>query len=182
MQPKIIPPRWRRAEGAARALLATTVLLTTAVHAGGTLQPRPERTGITAIGIGESIRSLGDWTESPDHVTLFAPQAHRSEYRAFVSHSALDEVLRRIAGAQPGPPGAWRPESVPPLDAFGTSGSYNRFYLVRLYLGNRPRTAHGPWAAAEGLESWTLVSPYPKAALDAVEPGTLLLAMRVPPL
>ena len=80
--------------------MATAVLLTSAVHAGGTRQPRAEGTGITAIGIGESVRSLGDWTESPAHVTLFAPQAHRSDYRAFVSHSALDEVLRRIAGAE----------------------------------------------------------------------------------
>jgi hypothetical protein len=162
--------------------VAAAVLLTTAVHAGGTLQPRGEQIGITVPGIGESIRSLGDWSESHVHVALFAPRAHQSEYRAFVSNSALDDVLLRIGAAQPGPPGAWRPESVPPLDAFGSSGRYNRFYLVRLYLGNRPRMAHGPWAAAEGLEFWTLVSPYPNAALDAVEPGTLLLAMRVPPL
>jgi hypothetical protein len=132
--------------------------------------------------VGESIRSFGDWTESAAHVRLFAPPARQSEYRAFVSSAALDEALRRIAGAQPGPPGAWHPAGVSPLDAFGSSGSYNRFQLVRSYLGKRPRTAHGPWTTAEGLETWTLVSPYPTATLDAVEPGTLLIARRVPPL
>jgi len=163
-------------------MVAAAVLLTASVHAGRALQPAASRTVTSAIGIGDAVSSLGGWTESPAHIRLFAPPAHQSEYRAFVSNSAFDAVLRRIADAQPGPPGGWRPESVPPLDAFGSSGSYNRFQLVRLYLGNRPQTAHGPWATAEGLETWTLVSPYPNAALDAVEPGTLLLVLRVPPL
>jgi hypothetical protein len=182
MQPQSIPPRWHCAEAAGVALLAWVVFITASLHAGGILQSRADQLKAGAIPIGESVSSLGGWTESPAHVRLFAPQAHQSEYRAFVSDSALDEVLRRIRGAQPGPPGAWRPESVSALDAFGGSGSYNRFQLVRLYLGTRPRTAYGPWSALAGLETWTLVSPYPNVALDAVEPGTLLLAMRVPPL
>ena len=96
--------------------------------------------------------------------------------------ATLDDVLQRLVAAQPGPPGAWKADFVSPLDAFGTSGSYNRFELSRLYLGKRPRRAHGPWVTADGLESWTLVSPYPSATLDEVAPGTLLLALRVPPL
>lgn len=182
MQPQIIPPRWRRAEGAARILVAWAALLTPLLHAGTSAQAPGERSAIGAVGIGDAIRRFGDWTESAAHVRLFAPLAHQAEYRAFVSHAALDEVLRRISAAQPGPPGAWRPDPVSPLDAFGSSGSYNRFQLVRSYLGTKPRTAHGPWTTADGLESWTLVSPHPNAALDAVEPGTLLLARRVPPL
>ena len=162
--------------------MAGAVLLTSWLQAGTSFQARSAQVGVTATNVGDAIRSFGDWSESAAHVQLFAPPARRSQYRAFVSHLALDEVLRRVAGAQPGPPGAWRPDDVSPLDAFGSSGTYNRFQLVRSYLGKRPRTAHGPWATAEGLETWTLVSPYPTAALDAVEPGTLLLAMRVPPL
>ena len=183
MQPQIIPPRWRAAEVAFRILVTGTALLTLLLQAGpGAQAPGSERSGATPVSVGESIRRLGDWTESPAHVGLFAPLAHQSEYRAFVSTAALDKVLPRIATAQPGPPGAWHLDDVSPLDAFGSSGSYNRFRLVRSYLGTRPRTAHGPWITAEGLETWTLVSPYPTAALDAVEPGTLLIAMRVPPL
>ena len=183
MQPESIPPRWRRAEVVAWILVTWAALLTPLLDGSTSAQAPGEGTAVTAaIGIGASIRDFGDWTESDAHVRLFAPPAHQSEYRAFVSPLALDEVVRRIAAAQPGPPGAWRPEAVPPLDAFGTSGSYNRFQLVRSYLRNTPKTAHGPWTTAEGLETWTLVSPYPTAPLDAVEPGTLLLARRVPPL
>jgi hypothetical protein len=140
------------------------------------------RTTAPSAGIGTSITDFGNWIESPAHVRLFAPPAHQSEYRAFVSKASLDDVLRRLVSAQSGPPGAWQADSVSPLDAFGASGSYNRFQLSRLYLGKRPRTAHGPWVTADGLEAWTLVSPYPNASLDEVEPGTLLLALRVPPL
>ena len=184
MQPQIIPrPRWSRAEVAARILVAGAALLTPLLHAAPRAQaPGSGQSAIAGAGAGDALKPLGDWTESPAHVRLFAPPAHQAAYRAFVSPVALDEVLRRIAAIQPGPPGAWRPDDVSPLDAFGSSGSYNLFQLVRSYLRNRPRTAHGPWATDEGLETWTLVSPYPTAGLDAVEPGTLLLAMRVPPL
>jgi hypothetical protein len=179
MQPESIAPARRRAEIGARAI-AAGVLVIIALSAPGSDGVRASQT--SSGGIGASIRSLGAWAESPAHVRLFAPSAHQSDYRAFVSTAALDEVVRGLAAAQPGPPGAWQPESVSPLDAFGSSGGYNRFQVARLYLGNRPRTARGPWATPDGLESWTLVSPYPNAALDAVEPGTLLLALRVPPL
>ena len=178
MQPKIIAPRWRCAEIAAR--LTVTVLFTAVVAAGGGQTAGARAT--PAHAIGGSITGFGNWIESPAHVRLFAPPAHQSEYRAFLSNTELDEVLRRLAEAQPGPPGAWRADAVSPLDAFGASGTYNRFQLARVYLGHRPRSAHGPWITADGLESWTLVSPYPNAALDEVEPGTLLLALRVPPL
>ena len=181
MQPQSITPRWRRAEIAARLLVAAPLLLI-AIASPGSGQTAGVRATAAAAGIGGSITGFGNWIESPAHVRLFAPPAHQAEYRAFLSNTPLDEVLRRLAAAQPGPPGAWRADSVTPLDAFGTSGTYNRFQLARVYLGQRPRTARGPWVTADGLESWTLVSPYPNAALDEVEPGTLLLVLRVPPL
>jgi hypothetical protein len=163
------------------ALLVTAVL-TIAVPAAGRVQAPATETTLDATRIGAAITSFGNWTESPAHVRLFAPPPHQSEYRAFVSNAALDDVLSRLAGAQPGPPGAWRPQPVSSLDAFGSSGTYNRFQLARMYVGNSVRTAHGPWLTAAGLEAWTLVSPYPNAALDKVEPGTLLIVLRVPPL
>jgi hypothetical protein len=80
------------------------------------------------------------------------------------------------------PPGAWNAETVPPLDAFGTSGTYDRFGLVRLYPRTPVRVARGPRTSPVGLESWTLISPYPDARLAALESGTLLLVFDVPPL
>jgi len=162
-------------------MVPLAMLLGTVVPAGGR-QTAEDRTAAIAAGIGAAITNFGNWIESPAHVRLFAPPAHQSDYRAFVSTAAFDDVLRRLKAAQPGPPGAWTPDSVSPLDAFGQSGSYNRFQLSRVYLGKRPRAAHGPWVTTDGLESWTLVSPYPNAGLDEVEPGTLLIALRVPPL
>ena len=162
-------------------MVAVTLLSIAVLPAGGG-QTAGARVTPAADAAGGAITGFGTWIESPAHVRLFAPPAHQSEYRAFVSTMPLDDVLRRVAGAQPGPPGAWRADPVSPLDAFGASGTYNRFQLARVYLGERPRTAHGPWVTADGLESWTLVSPYPNAALDEVEAGTLLLALRVPPL
>ena len=181
MQPKSIAPRWRRTEIAASVLTAATLLIGAVGPAGGRQTADVQATA-AADGIGGSITNYGHWIESPAHVRLFAPPAHQSEYRAFVSTATLDNVLRRLVATQPGPPGAWHADSVSPLDAFGASGTYNRFQLSRLYLGQRPRTARGPWVTADGLESWTLVSPYPKAGLDDVEPGILLIALRVPPL
>lgn len=181
MQPQSIAPRWHRTEIARRVIVAVTLLFTAVGPAGGR-QTQDVQTTPAAASIGGAITNFGRWVESPEHVRLFAPAAHQSAYRAFVSKATLDEVLQRLASAQPGAPGAWRAGAVSPLDAFGASGRYNRFQLSRLYLGTRPRTAHGPWVTADGLESWTLVSPYPNARLDEVEPGTLLLALRVPPL
>jgi len=62
-----------------------------------------------------------------------------------------------------------------PLDAFGTAGPYHRSALARLYAGRRARVAHTWTATAERFEADTLISPYPTAALDRLEPGTLVI-------
>ena len=123
------------------------------------------------------------WAASPPHARLFAPPEHRQRYRAFISRRPLDELLAGLAALPAeAPPGAWDAETLPPLDAFGTSGTYERFALVRLYTRTPVRVARGPRASQTGLETWTLISPYPDARLAALEPGTLLLVFDVPPL
>jgi hypothetical protein len=70
---------------------------------------------------------------------------------------------------------SWTIESVPPLDAFGTTGSSNRAAVARLYGGRRPTVARG-WTTENGqFLSITLVSPYPNRELTALEPGTLII-------
>ena len=126
---------------------------------------------------------LRGWSESPAHVLTFAPPEHRAQYQAFVTSQPLERVLAGLtdtSGVEA--PLAWAAESLPPVDAFGTSGIYDRFALARLYTQQAPRVARGPWRSSTGLETWTLVSPYPDAGLARLEPGTLLLVMRVPPL
>ena len=123
------------------------------------------------------------WREAPGLTRLFAPAGPRGEaYRAFVSPLALDEVLARLRDDPDllRPPGAWQAAATAPLDAFGQAGGYNRWQLVRLYGARPPRVARGPrGTVARVVESWTLVSPYPDETLQRLEPGTLLLAVRV---
>jgi hypothetical protein len=69
----------------------------------------------------------------------------------------------------------WTIETVPPLDAFGTAGPFNKAAVTRLYGGRWPSVARG-WRVVDGrFESITLVSPYPNRQLTALEPGTLII-------
>jgi hypothetical protein len=124
------------------------------------------------------------WRAAPGYLALFAPVDGRAAaYRAYVSPLDLDVALRRLE-ADPSlirAPGAWQARPLPPADAFGQAGRYDRGTLARLYGAAQPRVARG--SRAEGgqvVESWTLVSPYPDTALRRLEAGTLLVVLRLP--
>ena len=106
-------------------------------------------------------------------------------YRAYVTAESLDRILRSLE-ADPDvlrPPGSWTARPVIAFDAFGQSGTYDRWNLLRLYGATRVRVARGPRHGEGGnFESWTLASPYPDPAMDHLQPGTLRLVLRVPPL
>jgi hypothetical protein len=123
------------------------------------------------------------WRETPAHAALFAPAGDRAAfYRAYSAPMNLDTALSRLGHtAAIDPAGAWTPRSVAPADAFGQAGRYDRAALARLYGATQPRVARG--ARLEGgrvAESWTLISPYPDPSLSRLEPGTLLLVLRLP--
>jgi hypothetical protein len=61
------------------------------------------------------------------------------------------------------------------VDAFGTAGPYNRVALTHLYGGRRVRVQHGWIARPDRFESITLLSPYPDAALEHLNPGTMVI-------
>jgi hypothetical protein len=129
-------------------------------------------------------QSPAGWQEAPGFVRLFAPPPPgAAAYRAYVSPLDLEASLRAIA-SDPSllhPPGSWDPRPVAPADAFGQSGSYDRFALARVYGARRPLLARGPRAeAGRVVESWTLISPYPDAELQTLQPGTLLIVVRLP--
>jgi hypothetical protein len=133
---------------------------------------------------GVALGAAEPWRDAPEFTQVFAPVAHRASYRASVSPAQLDAVL---AGLADDPdlvrtPGAWTARPQPPLDAFGRSGTYDRWKLARLYGARQPRVARG--ARGEGgriTESWTLVSPYPSADFSRLESGTLRIALTLPP-
>lgn len=125
------------------------------------------------------------WRVAPGYLALFAPVNGRgAAYRVYVSPLDLDMALRRLEADSSliRAPGAWQARPLPPADAFGQAGRYDRWTLARLYGAEQPRVARG--SRAEGgqvVESWTLVSPYPDTALRRLEPGTLLVVLRLPP-
>lgn len=125
-------------------------------------------------GLQATAQLGGEWREAPAFLPLFAPPGARAEaYRAYVAPLDLATILARLTD-DPSllrPPGAWEPQALLPLDAFGQTGSYSRWSLVRLYGPRRAMVARGP-RVVDGrvAESWTLVSPYPDATLQRLEP------------
>jgi hypothetical protein len=181
VQQKSIPSR--RAPSAiaflAAALLAPSAL---AGHGADALQGHAAEAPFDASA-SDVLGGLDGWRESPAHVRLFAPEAHASQYRAFVSSDPLDVVLTAIrAREHEAAPGAWAVEALGPLDAYGMDGRYTPFALSRLYTAGPVRVARGPHTSPLADETWTLTSPYPDPALAGLSPGTLLLVLRIPPL
>ena len=129
------------------------------------------------------------FTSAPAFVPLFTPRgAAPGVYRTYTSDRDLDTVvgsLRRdpsfaSVGAGREPP--LHVQSVIASDAFGQSGGYNRWKLALLYGGKRVRVARGP-RVEDGrvVEAWTFVSPYPDPELEKLNPGTLLIVLRLEP-
>ena len=151
------------------------------------------RTAATLLAVARLLSGPADaqspeppaagWRASPAHVALFTPPRHGDAYQAFVSSEPFDQALAGLLAAAPAVrgPGLWEPQRVAATDAFGAGAPYNRWQLVRLYGARGPRVARGP-VGGDGRppEMWTLVSPYPDATLNRLEPGTLLLVLRIP--
>jgi hypothetical protein len=130
-----------------------------------------------------AVEQLADFRPTPEFLSLFTPRLHRAAYRTFVSPLSIGDVLRRLGGdpLRMHPPGSWEPKATLPFDAFGESGTYDRFRLARLYGAARAMVARGPrGAAGVATESWTLISPYPDPDLARLQPGTLLIVLTVP--
>jgi hypothetical protein len=126
---------------------------------------------------GDGAVRTAEWREAPEYLALFAPRLHRDAYRTFVSPLSLDAVLEQL-GTE-----GQKAESLIPFDAFGRSGRYDHWKLARLYGSRRVRVARTPHSdSGRVVESWTLASPYPDPQLERLEPGTLLIVLRVPPL
>jgi len=165
----------------------------------GSLQPRsitraafalrvtaPTAVAVVAALVCTDLRPAAQpahgWREAPEYVSLFAPQAQQAAYRAYVSPVGLEATLKEIT-TDPGvlhPPGAWTVQPMIPYDAFGLSGRYNRWKVAGLYRSRRAQVARGPRLDQGQIESWTLIAPYPDETLQRLEPGTLIIVLRIP--
>ena len=122
------------------------------------------------------------WRDAPEYIARFAPVGPRAAaFRMYESADDLDTVLRQLAGDPTllRSPGAWEVRALAPTDAFGLAGPYDRAKVTRLYGSERARVARGA-RVQEGrvTEAWTLISPYPDAALQRLVRGTLLVVLR----
>jgi hypothetical protein len=143
----------------------------------------PNRIAASVQGGPAGGASAAPWRPATEYAQLFAPAAYGEAYQFFTSPRGIDELLAQIERdpASVRSPGAWTPRPLGPFDAFGQGGAYDRTKLARLYGSRRARVARGP--RQEGgtvVESWTLISPYPDRALRQLEPGTLLVVLRLP--
>jgi hypothetical protein len=136
----------------------------------------------TTLRAGPSTALKAGWREAPQYISLFVPPTQRAAYRAYVSPLGMEATLEQLT-ADPAilrPPGAWTPQAMIPYDAFGRSGSYNRWKVAGLYRSRRPQVARGPRVDQGQTESWTLIAPYPDEALQRLESGTLIIVLRIP--
>jgi hypothetical protein len=127
-----------------------------------------------ALAVLLLLSALPGWTESPLYRRLFTP-AHVPDgtYRTYVSPRPIEQILADLGnGAVPRP--------VVAAEAFGQSGGYDRSKLARLYGARRARVARFPREEnGQVVEAWTLISPYPDPALERLQPGTLLIVLRL---
>lgn len=124
------------------------------------------------------------FTEAPAYVPLFTPRGvPPGTYRTYVSGEPLDRALASLRrdSSLPGGVGSFEAQSVMASEAFGQSGGYSRWKLALLYGARRTRVARGP-RVVDGrvVEAWTLISPYPDTELERINPGTLLIVLRLP--
>jgi hypothetical protein len=118
------------------------------------------------LAAAQTPTPLGAMTCDPQLTALFTPlRPQRGRYEVCTTERPLTSV------AAP----TWAVEVVGPLDAFSPAGPYDRAAVARLYGGRRASVARG-WVEQDGrFEAITLISPYPNAALTALEPGTLMI-------
>ena len=110
----------------------------------------------------------------PRLTRLFTPlHPQLGNYEVCADPRPIERVVESDDG--PGGPHYTEMTEVEALDAFGRAGPYDRNALARLYGGRRAKVVRG-WRRENGrFESLTLISPYPDASLQRLEPGTMMI-------
>lgn len=94
--------------------------------------------------------------------------------------AAAPDAARKTADASHGAGGSWAVKRLEVAEAFGLSGSYEPVRLARLFNGRRVEVSRGP-VVRDGrtIAAVTLISPYPDPTLSRIEPGTLVIVLRL---
>jgi len=125
---------------------------------------------------GRHYLLLAVLTCDPAMTRLFTPlHPQLGRYEVCTDPRPLSEVVVARGGSGPESFHESAVEELEPLDAFGGAGTYDRFALARLYGGRRVKVVRGWRRADDRFESETLLSPYPNASLDRLEPGTMIV-------
>lgn len=116
---------------------------------------------------------------------LFTPlHAPAGTFEAYVTGEPIDRVARRLAQLNPSPQSgaSWIIRRVDVSEAFGSASRFDRYQVLRLYGGIRPRLARGP-ILQDGrvVASATLISPFPDSSLEHLQIGTLIVLLRLEP-
>jgi hypothetical protein len=116
--------------------------------------------------LGTPRNGGGDRSCDPAFSRLFAPSRPLvGRYEICASPGPIDALIKPN----------WVVERVPPLEAFGMAGAYDRSRMARLYGAQRATVARS-WSEEQGrFESLTLISPYPDPTLTRLETGTLIV-------
>jgi hypothetical protein len=123
---------------------------------------------VAAAGAGSPHRAAAPAWSCDPALQVFVPRRPQlGRYEVCTT----PEPLRAAA------PREWRVESMPPLDAFGAGGPYDRAALARLYGGRQAEVARGFIEREDGIESVTYISPHPDGKLSALVPGTLVVRL-----
>jgi len=117
----------------------------------------------------------------PDLARMFTPlTAPAGVYAVTTTSEAIGALAAALKACDAAPaPGAWALTRQEAHEAFGQAGIYNRARLAQLFGGRRLTVIRGSVARAGELDAYTLISPYPNAALDRIESGTMVIVVRV---
>jgi hypothetical protein len=134
---------------------------------------------VTAAGPCESI-DVG--RERLDLARAFTPlSAPPGTYLVKTTEQAIVGLAAKLKACDPSPaPGAWEVTKPEAHEAFGQAGIYDRLQLAQLFGGKRLEVVRGSLPRGDGIDAYTLISPYPDAQLSSITPGTLVIVLHVP--
>ncbi|HSL23565.1 MAG TPA: hypothetical protein VK886_18690 [Vicinamibacterales bacterium] len=118
---------------------------------------------------------------SAEHRRVFAPPARAADFSFLTSAQPIDQIARFFRERSgPTHPDSWRVARAVSTTLFDGASLYDRARLARLYGGLAPRVARGPmFRNGRVTHVVLLVSPYPDAELRRLNPGTLVMIVRV---
>lgn len=122
-------------------------------------------------------------TRSPRLERLFTPPAAPAGlYEVYERNVPIEELAAAFRRLDVRPrTGAWEPKRLGAGDAFGAEGAYDRARLALLLGGGRITTVRGSLHSPDGsVTAYTLLSPYPDAALTRLQTGTMTIVFHVP--